>query len=148
MTPDSVFFLFQYNLVQHMENIALKTKCKLTVMKELLKITKLNEICTKIIQLLQKSVQVRLETQPHRCKDCLHKNGSAECNHCTVGVLFSGGLDCTILAYLADKYVPKDQPIDLINVAFKKDVGSCYDVPDRLTGKQSFNELKTLCRNR
>ncbi|SOV07603.1 uncharacterized protein UDID_05384 [Ustilago sp. UG-2017a] len=36
-----------------------------------------------------------------------------------VAVLFSGGLDCTTLALLADRFVPPEQPIDLLNVAFE-----------------------------
>ncbi|SPO32584.1 uncharacterized protein UTRI_04328 [Ustilago trichophora] len=36
-----------------------------------------------------------------------------------VAILFSGGLDCTTLALLADRYVPPDQPIDLLNVGFE-----------------------------
>lgn len=36
-----------------------------------------------------------------------------------VAVLFSGGLDCTTLALLADKFVPADDAIDLLNVAFE-----------------------------
>ncbi|KAL5534291.1 hypothetical protein ACEPAG_753 [Sanghuangporus baumii] len=36
-----------------------------------------------------------------------------------VAVLFSGGIDCTVLAYLADRYLPPDEPIDLLNVAFE-----------------------------
>lgn len=36
-----------------------------------------------------------------------------------VAVLFSGGLDCTTLALLADRYIPPDQPIDLLNVGFE-----------------------------
>lgn len=36
-----------------------------------------------------------------------------------VAILFSGGLDCTTLALLADRHVPKDQPIDLLNVGFE-----------------------------
>ena len=36
-----------------------------------------------------------------------------------VAVLFSGGLDCTTLALLADRYVPEGQPIDLLNVGFE-----------------------------
>ena len=36
-----------------------------------------------------------------------------------VAILFSGGLDCTTLALLADRHVPLEQPIDLLNVAFE-----------------------------
>ncbi|SPO27636.1 uncharacterized protein UTRI_04328_B [Ustilago trichophora] len=36
-----------------------------------------------------------------------------------VAILFSGGLDCTTLALLADRYVPQEQPIDLLNVGFE-----------------------------
>ncbi len=36
-----------------------------------------------------------------------------------VAILFSGGLDCTTLALLADRYVPREQPIDLLNVGFE-----------------------------
>lgn len=34
-------------------------------------------------------------------------------------VLFSGGLDCTVLARMAHDLVPADQSIDLLNVAFE-----------------------------
>jgi asparagine synthetase B (glutamine-hydrolysing) len=34
-------------------------------------------------------------------------------------VLFSGGLDCTVLARIAHDIVPTDQRIDLLNVAFE-----------------------------
>lgn len=35
-----------------------------------------------------------------------------------VGILFSGGLDCTVLARLAHDVLPPAEPIDLLNVAF------------------------------
>ena len=35
-----------------------------------------------------------------------------------VAVLFSGGVDCMVLAALAHRHVPADEPIDLLNVAF------------------------------
>lgn len=37
----------------------------------------------------------------------------------TVAILFSGGLDSTLLAYYAHLCLPEGQPIDLINVAFE-----------------------------
>lgn len=36
-----------------------------------------------------------------------------------MAVLFSGGLDCTVLARMAHEIISADQQIDLINVAFE-----------------------------
>ncbi|KDR85200.1 hypothetical protein GALMADRAFT_233883 [Galerina marginata CBS 339.88] len=36
-----------------------------------------------------------------------------------VGVLFSGGIDCAVITYLAHRHIPLDEPIDLLNVAFE-----------------------------
>ncbi|KAB5593823.1 Asparagine synthase domain containing protein [Ceratobasidium theobromae] len=36
-----------------------------------------------------------------------------------LGILFSGGIDCSVLAYLANRHIPPDEPIDLLNVAFE-----------------------------
>lgn len=36
-----------------------------------------------------------------------------------IAILFSGGLDCTVLARLAHDILPSEQHIDLINVAFE-----------------------------
>lgn len=119
-------------------------------MKKLLEHAVIRDTVLKVTELLEDSIKLRLNRQPNKCKKCLCNNLSEEesCNHCTVGVLFSGGLDCTILALLADKYLPKEQSIDLINVAFKKDDNGTYDVPDRLTGRQSLEELQKLCPER
>lgn len=74
-------------------------------------------------------------------------------------VLFSGGLDCTMLARIASDIVPQAQPIDLINVAFEnpriasqhKAVSrdELYELcPDRVTGRKSFAELANVCPGR
>ncbi|KAL1738835.1 asparagine synthase-domain-containing protein, partial [Schizophyllum fasciatum] len=92
-----------------------------------------------------------------------------------VGVLFSGGIDCSVLALLADKYTPSDEPIDLLNVAFEnpRKLGAdvdrnakrktkpkpatapasppqkpAYMVPDRVTGLEEVEELRRLCPRR
>ncbi|KAK8069182.1 Asparagine synthetase domain-containing protein [Apiospora phragmitis] len=81
-----------------------------------------------------------------------------------VAVLFSGGLDCTILARMADELLPTTQGIDLINVAFQNPrvsvqkqgaskpgvvVTDDYErCPDRQTGRKSFAELKHACPSR
>ncbi|XP_066491840.1 asparagine synthetase domain-containing protein 1 [Tiliqua scincoides] len=96
-----------------------------------------------------------------------------------VAILFSGGIDSMIIATLADRYVPLEEPIDLLNVAFEiSDQGkqnssvrkyskqkkalppshetfsdtdvlagdslSCFNVPDRITGRAGLEELKTI----
>ncbi|KAJ7706449.1 asparagine synthase-domain-containing protein [Mycena rosella] len=86
-----------------------------------------------------------------------------------VAVLFSGGIDCTTLAFLAHKHIPLDEPIDLLNVAFENprkvklqavvnpsnsrkkppkpapNPPPLYMVPDRITGLQQVEELRRLC---
>ncbi|XP_077175564.1 asparagine synthetase domain-containing protein 1 [Paroedura picta] len=98
-----------------------------------------------------------------------------------VAVLFSGGIDSVLLARLADRHVPLDEPIDLLNVAFAdpnqvgqnnparqrnkqkrqlprsehfngdretSDPLSCFNVPDRITGRTGLEELKALSPSR
>lgn len=70
-----------------------------------------------------------------------------------VAVLFSGGLDCTVLARLAHDIVPSAQSIDLINVAFEnpriamhQKVANLYEIcPDRITARKAFAELLQVC---
>ncbi|KAH6856336.1 asparagine synthase-domain-containing protein [Chaetomium sp. MPI-CAGE-AT-0009] len=78
-----------------------------------------------------------------------------------VAVLFSGGLDCTVLARLCHDILDADQAIDLLNVAFEnprvvaqlqKENGHLSDFyeacPDRITGRRSFAELQKVCPGR
>ena len=78
-----------------------------------------------------------------------------------VAILFSGGLDCTVLARLSHELLPLSEPIDLLNVAFqnprihkasdtdaeafKAALESC---PDRITGRASYAELCQVCPGR
>ncbi|XP_046961725.1 asparagine synthetase domain-containing protein CG17486 isoform X2 [Vanessa cardui] len=133
-------------IIKVIEEITQNEKNKLIILERLLLNNFIFKTVTDITSLLEKSVRVRVDTQPKRCKNCIKSEVS--CSHCTTGILFSGGLDCTILSLIADKYVPKDQPIDLINVAFKTKNNDSYDVPDRITGRQSFEELKRICSSR
>ncbi|KAK0335694.1 hypothetical protein LTR59_010965 [Friedmanniomyces endolithicus] len=75
-----------------------------------------------------------------------------------LAILFSGGLDCTVLARLAHDIYPINQSIDLLNVAFENPrihkshspVGTnAYELcPDRITGRASHAELMRVCPER
>lgn len=79
-----------------------------------------------------------------------------------LSVLFSGGLDCTVLARLCHEVLDPDQAIDLLNVAFENPrvvaqlkngadstLSDFYEAcPDRITGRRSFAELQKVCPGR
>ncbi|KAF2834438.1 asparagine synthase related protein [Patellaria atrata CBS 101060] len=81
-------------------------------------------------------------------------------SHPKIAILFSGGLDCTILARISHDLLPTEEIIDLLNVAFENPrihskrmqdtVSSCiYELcPDRATGRASFEELRKVCPQR
>ncbi|KAK3319083.1 asparagine synthase-domain-containing protein [Apodospora peruviana] len=88
---------------------------------------------------------------------------SSSATETRVAVLFSGGLDCTVLARLAHEILEADQAIDLLNVAFENprvvaqlkkeakegEVIDFYEAcPDRITGRRSFAELEKVCPGR
>lgn len=108
--------------------------------------------CDTFINLLSQSVKNRVEKKPNFCKDCVISMNH-ECHHSKLGILFSGGVDCTLIAVLADKFIDKLETIDLMNVSFEKasnknptDIN--WNVPDRLTGLQTLQDLKTLLPHR
>ncbi|XP_055909727.1 asparagine synthetase domain-containing protein CG17486 [Eupeodes corollae] len=110
-----------------------------------------NESISKFIELLRSSVKERVTFTPNYCNICI-ADLKPQCDHSKVAILFSGGIDCTILAIVANEYVKSDDSIDLINVAFEackattNDIN--WDVPDRCSAKESFEELKQLCPSR
>ena len=74
-----------------------------------------------------------------------------------IAVLFSGGLDCTVLARISHDILPHDESIDLLNVAFENprihkgldaSVSPFELCPDRITGRSSLLELKRTCPDR
>lgn len=78
-----------------------------------------------------------------------------------VAILFSGGLDCTLLARIAHDLLPEEQEVDLLNVAFENprvlkaanaannsSVDPYSHCPDRLTGSTSYAELQRICPGR
>jgi hypothetical protein len=61
---------------------------------------------------MDKSLRLRILNIPNPP----HQGTPAEVK---LAILFSGGLDCTVLARMAHEILPLDQPIDLLNVAFE-----------------------------
>lgn len=117
------------------------------IFKELTNFPAIQETSNKIIKLLSQSVKERIENTSPYCKNCI--KSKITCTHPRVGILFSGGIDCTILAALSNKYIKNDIPIDLMNVAFEKvrknqNSEINWDVPDRITGRQSIEELRKI----
>ncbi|XP_067126408.1 asparagine synthetase domain-containing protein 1 [Centruroides vittatus] len=118
------------------------------------------------LEVLSKAVEQRVKNHPFVCGDCLkNSTGNQNCEHASVAVLFSGGLDSTVLAVIANRYIPENVPIDLVNVAFeherkannrskknhKNDHQSSvntnlysFNTPDRISGITAWNELKVL----
>jgi len=101
---------------------------------------------------LLESIKSRVHCQPMLCKACvlMHLIGKPiQCTHSKVAILFSGGLDSSVLAALTDRVWPENESIDLLNVAFplrteNKLTATKFDVPDRLTGLQALEELRKL----
>lgn len=110
--------------------------------------------CASLIEYLKKSVKERIAATPKFCKNCLNSK-TPFCTHAKIGILFSGGIDCTILAILTDRLMSENgDPIDLLNVSFEKLSRTAkaadlnFDSPDRLSAKQTVNELQKLSPNR
>lgn len=65
--------------------------------------------------------------------------------HSNISILFSGGIDCALLARLADMTLPPSVTLQLVNVAFQNPrVGEEYETPDRILGRSTYEELKRL----
>lgn len=114
---------------------------------------------TALEDLLRHALRSRICTIPDR----LHIHPTPALNRpATMAILFSGGLDCTVLARLSHDFLDPAEPIDLLNVAFENprvhkrpsdpaDAAhySPYELcPDRITGRASFAELQRVCPTR
>ncbi|XP_013787823.1 asparagine synthetase domain-containing protein 1-like isoform X2 [Limulus polyphemus] len=162
--------LNSYNVESTLESSSLEDKIFISY----LRINKFKSLVSQFIEVLAEAVKLRVLNQPLLCKDCLcnlisndtdkskemtrkERKKMPVCVHAPIAVMFSGGLDSVILAYLADRFLPRHLPIDLLNVAFehkvrmqstsKKETHSSettYDTPDRITGKEGVNELSML----
>jgi asparagine synthetase B (glutamine-hydrolysing) len=109
---------------------------------------------TSLSTALKRSLEIRI--QRVRESVTLAKSSTTDIN-AEVAILFSGGLDCTILARLSHDLLPLTQSIDLLNVAFENprvhsnlDPGiSPYELcPDRITGRSAYAELMKVCPGR
>ena len=101
-----------------------------------------------IKQILHRSLALRILNIP--CPPLQVDQGPTS----KLAVLFSGGLDCTLIARISHDILPLHEGIDLLNVAFENprihhNVLSPFDMcPDRITGRRSFEELKRVCSDR
>lgn len=103
------------------------------------KFSSIGEASDALMALLRSGVRLRVSTIPK------HSQGEGS----RVGILFSGGLDCMVLAALTSLEIPEEESIDLINVCFEEER---HASPDRLAAVAGLQELKvtgsftiTLC---
>ncbi|KAJ5086598.1 Asparagine synthase related protein [Penicillium alfredii] len=109
---------------------------------------------------LRQSLAMRIQNVPE-------PPGHAQGHSAKIAVLFSGGLDCTLLARLSHDILPVDEPIDLLNIAFENPrvaataqsnrsktisplppVSIYENCPDRITGRSAHTELQRTCPGR
>jgi asparagine synthetase B (glutamine-hydrolysing) len=107
------------------------------------------KIPTDFLEVLTSALSIRTRTIPHT-----HAHLNSTANDTRLAILFSGGLDCSVMAWLIHTLLPPAEPIDLINVAFenprtvaaqKTRPEDVYNVcPDRITGRAGWEELCKL----
>jgi len=97
---------------------------------------------------LRSAVQKRVRVQPPYCQACVRptpRQSPGQCQHSKVGILFSGGIDSMVLAYLAAECLQPGESLDLLNVAFYQDHASKdkVEIPDRQSGLEAYEILKS-----
>ncbi|KAJ5920714.1 hypothetical protein N7454_009247 [Penicillium verhagenii] len=110
---------------------------------------------------LRQSLELRINDVPEPPN---YKQGQSA----KVAVLFSGGLDCTLLARLSHDILALEETIDLLNVAFENprvaaaaaastnrqnlpaslSISTYEACPDRITGRSAYKELQQTCPGR
>lgn len=145
---------FEYNFQEILANETVVSAEELFT--KLLENEQISRCCDHLTAILNRSLVDRISYTQPVCRCCM-KSKDTECSHARVGILFSGGIDCTILARLSDAIIDGKLPIDLINVSFEKIVRGKhsagtehidYNTPDRISAKNSLDELKLLCPDR
>ena len=118
-----------------------------------------------LLNTLSLSVWRRVNSIPNHIIPNPKQDSLENLNPAKLAILFSGGLDCMVLAALASKHVHQGEPIDLLNVSFenprsleakeKKNQKQSeserldhthpltFSTPDRKTGIKGWNELCT-----
>ncbi|XP_004426783.1 PREDICTED: asparagine synthetase domain-containing protein 1 [Ceratotherium simum simum] len=78
----------------------------------------MKEVVQQFINVLSMAVKRRVLCLP-RDGSLTPSEVSKTCDRkANVAILFSGGIDSMVIATLADRHIPLDEPIDLLNVAF------------------------------
>lgn len=148
------WMLTSYDIPQYtFEDICRNQLADSNFFENLLNDPAIQKTCEIFLKLLSKSVEERVVKTQKLCKNCILSKPS--CNHSHIGILFSGGVDCSMLSVLANNYIDSDKPIDLMNVSFEKvtydkskTVKINWNVPDRLTGLETVAELRRLFPDR
>lgn len=79
----------------------------------------MKEVVQQFVDVLSVSVKRRVLCLP-RDENLTPSEALKACDRkANVAILFSGGIDSMVIAALADHHVPLDEPIDLLNVAFR-----------------------------
>ncbi|KAH9882205.1 hypothetical protein J1614_001377 [Plenodomus biglobosus] len=109
------------------------------------------------VDLLKSSLEKSLALRVRQVREAVPSSPNGPQSHAQVAILFSGGLDCTILARMCHDLLPLTDAIDLLNVAFEnprihaklEHGASPYELcPDRITGRASHTELTAVCPGR
>ncbi|BES98551.1 asparagine synthetase [Nesidiocoris tenuis] len=129
------------------EKKALAQSSSVEILKAIYEKKNISNMVDDLAEVLRDSVRLRVKTKPTCCKRCEPEPG-IECLHSKIAVLFSGGLDSTILALMAHQVLEPLETIDLLNVAFKKRNSKASDAPDRLTGHLAIEELRQIAPER
>jgi asparagine synthetase B (glutamine-hydrolysing) len=123
-------------------------------------LTKQSPSVVRLEQLLRDSLALRVLNipDPPSLSDYTPLEGTTPAR---LAILFSGGLDCTVLARLSYELLPLSEPIDLLNVAFQNPrihkasdtdaeafEAALESCPDRITGRASYAELCQVCPGR